>query len=264
MTKTYCENCQSTFLTSPMSEHHCQPTQPTLKEKPSQDDLRTISNLHSHLKPNPVDPMDPMDRHGSDQPNFKQSWMVYNKEKVEEKLDDAIDVLMKYFKSCYDGKWEVVKDKRMNNYCISRLLNINNLLLSLVLHDDMDQDDYNYWKDEVYEMLEKEFTTVAIADIDMEERTGKLQEFLDATLDLPCFFEDDYESAKEEDEKEPKKGKNPFIDDEALSVSDDDSDSDDTKFEFPEFQSSDLKNISDKASIIGINDESKKRKLNQF
>ena len=164
----------------------------------------------------------------------------------------------------------------MNNYCISRLLNINNLLLSLVVHDDMEQYDYNYWKDEVYAMIEKEFTETPIAEIDMELRTGKLQEFLDATLDLPCFFEDDYESAKDEDEfDEDNENDNQhqhhpgdypyYIDNEAKEVNnDDDSDSDDTQFEIPEFQPSDLLNISDKSSIIGINDESKKRKLNQF
>lgn len=167
---------------------------------------------------------------------FSQSWMLYSKENVLDKLNESIDTLLKYYKTCYEKNMNILKSEKMNDYCFSRLLNINNLIYSLVLHDDFSSSDYEFWKNEVYGEIEEEFEK-NVEEVNWDERTDKLQDFLDDTLELPFFLEDQ-------------------------GYDEDDDDTSDTATDTGFI--SDFDCIPDNASIIQVGDESKKRKKNQF
>lgn len=172
--------------------------------------------------------------------NFHKKWIVYNKEDVIEKLNECLDSILKYFNSCFQQNEKIVLSLHVNHYIESRIKNIHNLCTSLLMNDEIEYNEFQYWL-KYHDDIVSEFNK-HIHSIDIRERIGKLQKYIDATLDLSVLREEeeDYENDnnKEEDDDEE------YDDEEEENLSD-----------------INENDIPDDVSIISVNNNFKKQKL---
>lgn len=133
--------------------------------------------------------------------HINKRFLIYNKQDVICKVNENIETLLKYFKACYDHNEHLIYNEQMNDYIQSRLSNIRNLLASLFIHDELNNEEYKEFC-ERHEEMEDEFRK---KKFNPQDRTLLLQMYVDMLLDLSIFGNEESDSdsdAMEDDEED--------------------------------------------------------------
>ena len=171
----------------------------------------------------------------------------YNKEDIVHEIDKNMNTLFEYFIACFNRSTKIVENNTINEYLITRIKNIQNLLTSLIQNGDLEVD-FDF--DGIFSTVLKELY-FGIEDINYEYRTVIINEFIDDIYDLSIFRDND-----DEEEINKIEEKNEEEDTQAHNGTTEEPFDDDIHKDFNE-----LETIPDNISFVIVNNKCKKQKI---